>query len=38
MNPDKARDQTLPDFLVGEELADLKCQNTPFFKDATSTD
>jgi hypothetical protein len=31
-NPDKEHDPTLPDFLVGEELADLKCQNTPFFK------
>ena len=31
-NPDKTHDPTLPDFLVGEELADLKCQNTPFFK------
>jgi hypothetical protein len=30
-NPDKDSDPTAPDLLVNGELADLKCQRTPFF-------
>lgn len=32
INPDKARDKTLPDLIVAGELADLKTQHTPFYK------
>lgn len=31
INPEKARDRTVPDLVVEGELADLKTQNTPFF-------
>jgi hypothetical protein len=31
INPEKARDSTVPDLVVEGVLADLKTQNTPFF-------
>jgi|GEM_PF-5629563 len=31
INPAKKRDPTVPDLLHRDHLADLKCQNTPFF-------
>ncbi|MBI4790342.1 MAG: hypothetical protein HY782_25195 [Chloroflexi bacterium] len=31
LNPAKANDPTVPDLLYGGHLADLKCQDTPFF-------
>lgn len=31
INPAKKRDPTVPDLLHRNHLADLKCQNTPFF-------
>jgi hypothetical protein len=32
INPAKERDPYAPDLLVGGQLADLKCQTTPFFR------
>lgn len=32
INPSKVEDPTAPDLIVSGELADVKCQRTPFFK------